>query len=119
MTHKQYYYILFRYLSTGEPAYDMMETHPDWAPSLHLGHTELKATDSSRHARQRERLLKKRKVLVESEEMEEVMSDAGEGVGTESDSLFFDGNDRTVSQSVQTDKSDITSGRNRFDERRT
>ena len=94
----------------------MMETHPDWAPSLHLGHTELKNTDCSRHARQRERASKKRKALVQSEEMEEAMymSD-GEGVGTDGDSLLFDGNDRTLSQSVQTDN-DLR--RNRFDERR-
>lgn len=33
----------------------MMESDPDWVPSLHLGHTEVKHTDSARFARQKKR----------------------------------------------------------------
>lgn len=30
---------------TGQPAYEMLETHPDWAPSLLLGHSEVNEND--------------------------------------------------------------------------
>jgi len=38
----------------------MMETDPDWAPSLHLGHTDIKPTDTDRSLRRgyREQLKK-------------------------------------------------------------
>lgn len=39
----------------GKPAYDMLECDPDWAPSLHLGHTEVKATNTDRFKRFRRR----------------------------------------------------------------
>lgn len=83
----------------------MMKTHPDWAPLLHQGHTELKTIDSSRHVRQTERASKKQKMVEPpSEEVEEavVLTDV-EGVGAEGDQLLRDGNERTDSQSVQTD----------------
>nr|XP_004551688.1 uncharacterized protein LOC101480193 isoform X1 [Maylandia zebra] len=32
----------------GKPAYKMMESDPDWAPSIHLGHTELKAATTAK-----------------------------------------------------------------------
>ncbi|XP_052400897.1 uncharacterized protein LOC127948482 [Carassius gibelio] len=35
---------------SGKPAYEMDESHPDWAPALHLGHSEDTATVSDRHA---------------------------------------------------------------------
>ncbi|XP_054644392.1 uncharacterized protein LOC129188216 isoform X2 [Dunckerocampus dactyliophorus] len=37
-----------RHFHTGRPAYEMDESHPDWAPSLHLGHTEVEAADNKR-----------------------------------------------------------------------
>ncbi|XP_054644027.1 oocyte zinc finger protein XlCOF22-like isoform X1 [Dunckerocampus dactyliophorus] len=37
-----------RHFHTGRPANEMDESHPDWAPSLHLGHTEVKAADNDR-----------------------------------------------------------------------
>ncbi|XP_054642149.1 uncharacterized protein LOC129187227 isoform X8 [Dunckerocampus dactyliophorus] len=37
-----------RHFHTGRPANEMDESHPDWAPSLHLGHTEVKAADNER-----------------------------------------------------------------------
>uniref|UniRef100_A0A8C1SN24 DDE Tnp4 domain-containing protein n=1 Tax=Cyprinus carpio TaxID=7962 RepID=A0A8C1SN24_CYPCA len=37
------------------PAYEMMETDPDWAPSLHLGHTEISHTNTTRSARRSKR----------------------------------------------------------------
>lgn len=33
-----------RHFHSGKPAYEMLEFDPDWAPSLHLGHNELKST---------------------------------------------------------------------------
>lgn len=33
----------------------MMETDPDWAPSLHLGHTEISHTNTTRSARRSKR----------------------------------------------------------------
>lgn len=47
---------------TGEPAYEMFESHPDWKLSLHLGHGEVKATNSDRHARQADREKNRREV---------------------------------------------------------
>lgn len=35
----------------GQPAYEMLETDPDWAPSLHLGHMDTVCTDTARSAR--------------------------------------------------------------------
>ncbi|XP_054656783.1 uncharacterized protein LOC129195083 [Dunckerocampus dactyliophorus] len=31
----------------GKPAYEMMENDPDWAPSLHMGHTEHKRSEAA------------------------------------------------------------------------
>jgi hypothetical protein len=44
---------------TGQPAYEMYDTDPDWAPSLKMGHEELKS-DAKRFERQREREKKRR-----------------------------------------------------------
>ncbi len=35
----------------GKPAYEMCESHPDWAPSLHLGHSEIEPTEAEQFAR--------------------------------------------------------------------
>ncbi|XP_029981734.1 uncharacterized protein LOC115413135 [Sphaeramia orbicularis] len=35
----------------GKPSYEMLENHPDWAPSLRLGHNEVKETDKQRFQR--------------------------------------------------------------------
>ncbi|XP_076137437.1 uncharacterized protein LOC143119707 [Alosa pseudoharengus] len=40
---------------SGKPANEMYNSHPDWAPSLHLGHTEMKATKTARYERQEKR----------------------------------------------------------------
>lgn len=40
---------------SGKPANEMYESHPDWAPSLHLGHTEIKATKPARYERREKR----------------------------------------------------------------
>ncbi|KAF4106552.1 hypothetical protein G5714_012542 [Onychostoma macrolepis] len=40
-----------RHFHSGKPAYEMDESHPDWAPTLHLGHAEVTATVSDRHVR--------------------------------------------------------------------
>jgi hypothetical protein len=48
--------VLIKYLwlsVTGQSAYEMYDTDPDWAPSLMMGHEELKS-DAKRFERQRE-----------------------------------------------------------------
>ncbi|KAL7380499.1 hypothetical protein ABVT39_018948 [Epinephelus coioides] len=35
-----------KHFHKGKPAYEMLECDPDWAPSLNLGHSEVKATSS-------------------------------------------------------------------------
>ncbi|XP_076465720.1 uncharacterized protein LOC143297245 isoform X2 [Babylonia areolata] len=44
-----------RHFHGGRPAYEMMKSDPDWAPSLHLGHTEVKTSDNTRHNRLKNR----------------------------------------------------------------
>lgn len=36
---------------SGKPANEMYKSHLDWAPSLNLGHTDMKATNTARHGR--------------------------------------------------------------------
>ncbi|XP_077065390.1 uncharacterized protein LOC143718258 isoform X1 [Siphateles boraxobius] len=45
-----------RHFSSGKPSYEMLENHPDWKPSLRLGHSEVKQTDEARF----QRLVKRR-----------------------------------------------------------
>uniref|UniRef100_A0A1A7YCP9 THAP-type domain-containing protein n=1 Tax=Iconisemion striatum TaxID=60296 RepID=A0A1A7YCP9_9TELE len=40
---------------SGKPANEMYTSHPDWAPSLHLGHTEIKPTNAARYERRESR----------------------------------------------------------------
>ncbi|XDV54563.1 hypothetical protein PO909_022823 [Leuciscus waleckii] len=44
-----------KHFHKGKPAYEMLECDPDWAPSLYLGHTEVKATNTDRFKRFRRR----------------------------------------------------------------
>ncbi|KAL0993151.1 hypothetical protein UPYG_G00103900 [Umbra pygmaea] len=37
---------------SGKPSYEMLENHPDWTPSLRLGHNDVKETDVARYQRQ-------------------------------------------------------------------
>ncbi|KAK9978567.1 hypothetical protein ABG768_020312 [Culter alburnus] len=40
-----------KHFHKGKPAYEMLECDPDWAPSLYLGHTEVKVTNTDRFKR--------------------------------------------------------------------
>uniref|UniRef100_A0A146UYI6 Uncharacterized LOC105939542 n=1 Tax=Fundulus heteroclitus TaxID=8078 RepID=A0A146UYI6_FUNHE len=40
---------------SGKPAYETNESHPDWAPSLHLGHTKVTAADKERFQQRKRR----------------------------------------------------------------
>ncbi|KAL1007702.1 hypothetical protein UPYG_G00090420 [Umbra pygmaea] len=68
----------------GQPAYEMMETDPDWAPSLHLGHTEITRTNTALSARRRKRE-KRKNTLQPAEEgeqqIEEETCEAEDGQG--------------------------------------
>ncbi|KAL7875143.1 hypothetical protein SRHO_G00061130 [Serrasalmus rhombeus] len=44
-----------RHFHSGKPAYGMLESHPDWAPSLHLGHDEIKESETEGPASQSKR----------------------------------------------------------------
>ncbi|KAK0152525.1 hypothetical protein N1851_005951 [Merluccius polli] len=43
------------HFQSGQPAYEMLETHPDWAPSLHLGHADAAASSARRSKRAQRR----------------------------------------------------------------
>uniref|UniRef100_A0A9J7ZF00 THAP-type domain-containing protein n=2 Tax=Cyprinus carpio TaxID=7962 RepID=A0A9J7ZF00_CYPCA len=45
-----------RHFHKGKPAYEMLDSDPDWVPSLHLRHTEVNATHSGRFKRSTRRL---------------------------------------------------------------
>ncbi|KAG7481593.1 hypothetical protein MATL_G00068350 [Megalops atlanticus] len=51
-----------RHFHSGKPAYEMDETNPDWAPTLHLGHSEVRVKESDRHARRLRRRLSRARV---------------------------------------------------------
>ncbi|KAL1005667.1 hypothetical protein UPYG_G00062020 [Umbra pygmaea] len=44
-----------KHFHSGKPAYEMDEFHQDWAPTLHLGHSEVTATVSDRYGRRQRR----------------------------------------------------------------
>ncbi|XP_070173715.1 uncharacterized protein [Littorina saxatilis] len=67
-----------QHFHSGKPSYEMMETDPDWAPSLLLGHSEMKTTDTGRHGRQKNRAATKQLL---QEATEAVMIDNGEAEG--------------------------------------
>ncbi|XP_051505666.1 uncharacterized protein LOC127412967 [Myxocyprinus asiaticus] len=48
-------FVCSRHFHKGKPAYEMLECDPDWVPSLHLGHTEVKATHSGRFNQRKQR----------------------------------------------------------------
>ena len=45
------YRICSRHFITGKPAFLYEVTHPNWLPTLHLGHTKVKAVDTDRYER--------------------------------------------------------------------
>uniref|UniRef100_A0A672HWV4 THAP-type domain-containing protein n=1 Tax=Salarias fasciatus TaxID=181472 RepID=A0A672HWV4_SALFA len=48
-----------RHFHSGKPAHEMDETHPDWVPTLHMGHSEVCPSKSDRHERRLQRQLQK------------------------------------------------------------
>ncbi|MED6267636.1 hypothetical protein CHARACLAT_014225, partial [Characodon lateralis] len=42
---------LLKHPNIGKPSYEMDELNPDWVPTLHMGHSEIKVSTSDRHAR--------------------------------------------------------------------
>ncbi|XP_043951774.1 uncharacterized protein LOC122819259 [Gambusia affinis] len=47
----RYLKVCSRHFHSGKPSYEMDELNLDWFPTLNLGHCEVKATTSDRHAR--------------------------------------------------------------------
>ena len=69
-------------MCAGKSAYEIMEQDPDWAPSLHLGHAEVKQTDTGRYNRQLERSKKKQLKVQSSENQSDVSEETNdEAVG--------------------------------------
>uniref|UniRef100_A0A672HZR3 THAP-type domain-containing protein n=1 Tax=Salarias fasciatus TaxID=181472 RepID=A0A672HZR3_SALFA len=60
------------HFQSGQPSYEMQETHPDWTPSLLLGHNEVKAHNKERFERQVRRTKSQRERTVEVAEDSEV-----------------------------------------------
>ncbi|CAL9688451.1 unnamed protein product [Knipowitschia caucasica] len=44
--------VCYLHFHSGKPAYEMLENHPDWTPSLLLGHNDVQKTDEARYQRQ-------------------------------------------------------------------
>ncbi|KAM4627437.1 uncharacterized protein ACJ7VT_002385 [Polymixia lowei] len=44
-------FVCSRHFHTGKPACEKLQCHPDWVPSLHLGHKEVKPTHTERFNR--------------------------------------------------------------------
>ncbi|XP_029943781.1 uncharacterized protein LOC115385843 [Salarias fasciatus] len=55
-----------RHFHKGQPAYEMMETDPDWAPSLHMGHSFVTLTNTARSERP---IIKQEQLQEETPEM--------------------------------------------------
>ena len=56
------YRICSRHFITGKPAFLYEVTHPNWLPTLHLGHTKVKAVNTDRYER-----IQKRNAVLEME----------------------------------------------------
>ena len=84
-------------MSAGAPSYEMLESDPDWAPSLHLGHVEVKETSTGRHNRLKDRAT--RKQTFENMEVAEDVSAASPADGE----LRGFQDDTHSTQTVQTD----------------
>ena len=74
----------------------MMETDPDWAPSLHLGHTETTLTNPARSERQRAREQRQHTEPTEGDgeqntEVETQEAEGGSEQNTEEESLEAEG----------------------------
>ncbi|XP_057709254.1 uncharacterized protein LOC130927444 [Corythoichthys intestinalis] len=77
-----------RHFHSGKPAYEMLTTHPDWSPSLFLGHSELKRTTPERYERLERRnrrvhaetSVKKDQLSVAPLQAEQAMQTMDEGV---------------------------------------
>uniref|UniRef100_A0A1A8GIW8 THAP-type domain-containing protein n=1 Tax=Nothobranchius korthausae TaxID=1143690 RepID=A0A1A8GIW8_9TELE len=65
-----------RHFHSGKPANEMYTSHPDWAPSLHLGHTEIKPTNTARYERRESR--KRQKTESKPVVNETVIDDPGD-----------------------------------------
>lgn len=72
----------------------MMAAHPDWAPSLHLGHTEVKEVDTSHYKRWRNRESK------QGLELNAEITDEGAGGGIVSDCGVVQGGSEMINNMV-------------------
>uniref|UniRef100_A0A3P8NI01 THAP-type domain-containing protein n=1 Tax=Astatotilapia calliptera TaxID=8154 RepID=A0A3P8NI01_ASTCA len=51
----RYQLVCSRHFHSGKPAYEMDQTNPDWVPTLHMGHSEIRTSHSDRHRRRTQR----------------------------------------------------------------
>ncbi|XP_039464859.1 uncharacterized protein LOC120438542 isoform X2 [Oreochromis aureus] len=55
----RYHVVCSRHFHSGKPAYEMDQTNPDWVPTLHMGHSEIRTSHADRHRRRTQREQKK------------------------------------------------------------
>ncbi|XP_025756460.1 uncharacterized protein LOC109196785 isoform X1 [Oreochromis niloticus] len=55
----RYHLVCSRHFHSGKPAYEMDQTNPDWVPTLHMGHSEIRTSHADRHRRRTQREQKK------------------------------------------------------------
>ncbi|XP_037098803.1 uncharacterized protein zgc:113019 isoform X1 [Syngnathus acus] len=61
-------FVCCRHFHKGKPAYEMMENDPDWAPSLHMGHTENEHGNSLRSDKRKKSVLRIQEAAESAEE---------------------------------------------------
>ncbi|KAF7660842.1 hypothetical protein LDENG_00273900 [Lucifuga dentata] len=103
-------FVCSRHFHKGQPSYEMMETDPDWAPSLHLGHRDITPTDTARSVRRSKRDLLKKNTLQAAETKAHQAGDSGqlhteEGTQEAGDSgqLHTEGKHTTSQELAQTE----------------
>ena len=62
---KKFVWVCSDHFTTGKPATLFQKSHPDWAPTLHLGHSNVREETSSRWERRKERVDKRTASQVE------------------------------------------------------
>ncbi|CAI5636544.1 unnamed protein product [Oreochromis niloticus] len=55
----RYHLVCSRHFHSRKPAYEMDQTNPDWVPTLHMGHSEIRTSHADRHRRRTQREQKK------------------------------------------------------------
>ncbi|XP_065103380.1 uncharacterized protein [Paramisgurnus dabryanus] len=82
---------------SGQPAYEMFETHPDWAPSLLLGHSEVKTIDKDSFRRQ----LKRHERITTGEKVEDNIKYEADEMAQEHKVIYNEETEKVMQQEVK------------------